>query len=171
MASALDVHDAKYGSYTIPAVESITVEYADGEAAAIRQGYGGRTDREGTRAYSLTTLHGGLGILRGSEVAHGTRYRYNEGLMTHMDNGMFLPYDVTAPAAESANAISGVVAANLRVSMVNSPLGGSNPRPYFALKNKFKRAVGDSDSAVETTGLSRSEEHTSELQSQSNLVC
>src|SRR3990167_6612026 len=154
MASALDVHDAKYGSYTIPAVESITVEYADGEAAPIRQGYGGRTDREGTRAYSLTTLHGGLGILRGSEVAHGTRYRYNEGLMTHMDNGMFLPYAVTAQAAESANDISGVVAANLRVSMVNSTLGGSNPRPYFALKNKFKRAVGDSDSAGETTGLS-----------------
>ena len=146
-------HEVKYGSYTIPDVQQVKIELVDGDAEALRQGHANRGDRQGVRQYAITTLHGGSGILRGSEVAHGTRYRSNNGLVTHIEGGAFLPYRVQATAALHATDVSGHNAANLRVHQVSSTLGGSKRREYFFIGKKMYRTVSDSDHSLEDTGL------------------
>src|SRR2546430_10385682 len=54
-------------------------------------------------------------------------------------------------------------------TLFRSSRGGDSPLPAFGTRGRRKRAAAGSTTAH--NGKFRSEEHTSELQSQSNLVC
>ncbi|MGD9827089.1 MAG: hypothetical protein AB7E70_20385 [Hyphomicrobiaceae bacterium] len=141
------------GTVTLKDVEEVIYTAAEQDADAVRQGPPGRTDRQGLRQYKAQSLDGGLGILRGLEVAHSNRYRSSQGLWAQQQNGLFLPPRLQAQATLHATNISGSVAANLRVHGLDTTLGQSKRRPYFWLGKKMYRAVSDSDHSLQDAGL------------------
>lgn len=145
---------ALWGTVEIPDIEDVALSYFEQDAQAVRQGPGGRADRQGVRQFAITTQHGGLGILRGSETVHGDRYRSSDGVWAYQEAGLFLPPIINSQAALAAVDISGHNAANIRVHQVSSTLGQSKRREYFFVGKKMYRTVSDLDHSLEDTGLS-----------------
>ena len=123
----------EFGNIEIPAnliVQKLQVQ----NAPAIRQGpEGQRSDQQGMVKMKFSDFTGGLFKRVGDWTRDGNRYQYNEGLMTHIPGGLYLPYVLTTQTSVTAVDISGYRALNKRVHSINSSIGAAGLRFYAGI--------------------------------------
>lgn len=139
----------EYGGISIPYL-LIAQRTHPQNANAIRQGpEGQRADQQGSIKFKIGDFSGGLFKRVGDWTRDGNRYAYNEGLMTHIPGGLYLPYVLTTQTSITSDVdISGYRAANLRVRAVNTALGTTALRYYLAFGTKLYYDTSASDPTI-----------------------
>ena len=94
----------EWGGLEIPA-RLVVQGTTDQNAQAIRQGpEGQRADQQGTIKAKFSDFIGGLFCRIGDWQRDLNRYAYNEGLVTHIPGGLYLPFKLTTQTALSGGA-------------------------------------------------------------------
>ena len=131
---------------------SVTEEMAVQEAPPVREGpEGTRSGRQGSVSMLTSSMSGGL-VSAWHKPLNWTQannvYVYSEGAYTHT-GGIYKPYLLQLQASiTSGEDISGKVAANQRMTGINSTIGATVPRFYCAGGTKFWTETSTSDHSL-----------------------
>lgn len=137
---------------------AVEINRYEDRGTALRTGFEGqRQDVVGSVTAKFEDFSGG-GLVSSSRVhswlSDLNKYAYNEGLQTHIEGGLYLPYELTTQQSITDGAdISGARAANLRAHGFEVTLGQSKRRAGFAHGKRVFVTTSDSDASMkEITG-------------------